>query len=130
MKIHQIGPFTTNNGIIINTMSHKPIEHPAILIDADEEDMPVMLNVGNADFIQKRFDTMVSRYTAHGETELLKDLHAIILNTSTLSIDDIATVFNAAMNCTGHPVLHALCHMANDITPVKEHIAKLQKAGY
>lgn len=129
MEIHQIGPFTTDNGIIINTMSRKPIEHPAILID-DEEDMPVMLKVGNADFVQKRFDTMVSRYTAHGETELIKDLHAIVLNTSVLSVDDIATVFNAAINCTGHPILHALCHMANDITPVKEHIAELQKAGY
>lgn len=129
MEIHQIGPFTTDNGIIINTMSHKPIEHPAILID-DEENMPVMLKVGNADFIQKRFDTMISRYTAHDETELTKDLHAIVLNTSVLSVDDIATVFNAAMNCTGHPILHALCHMTNDITPVKEHIAELQKAGY
>ncbi len=129
MEIHQIGPFTTDNGIIINTMSHKPIEHPAILID-DEENMPVMLKVGNADFIQKRFDTMISRYTAHDEIELTKDLHAIVLNTSVLSVDDIATVFNAAMNCTGHPILHALCHMTNDITPVKEHIAELQKAGY
>lgn len=129
MEIHQIGPFTTDNGIIINTMSHKPIEHPAILID-DEENMPVMLKVGNADFVQKRFDAMISRYTAHGETELTKDLHVIVLNTSVLSVDDIATVFNAAMNCTGHPILHALCHMTNDITPVKEHIAELQKAGY
>ena len=129
MKTHEIGPFTTENGVIVNTTSYKPIEHPAILID-DEEDMPVMLNVGNADFVQKRFDTMVSRYTAHGDTELIKDLHVIILSTSVLSVDDIATVFNAAMNCTGHPVLHALCHMTNDITPVKEHIAMLQRAGY
>lgn len=129
MKTHEIGPFTTENGIIVNTTSYKPIEHPAILID-DEEDMPVMLNVGNADFVQKRFDTMVSRYTAHGDTELIKDLHVIILSTSVLSVDDIATVFNAAMNCTGHPILHALCHMTNDITPVKEHIAMLQRAGY
>ena len=129
MKIHQIGPFTTDNGIIVNTTSYKPIEHPAILID-DEEDMPVMLNVGNADFVQKRFDTMVSRYTTHGNTELIKDLHVIVLSTSVLSVDDIATVFNAAMNCTGHPILHALCHMTNDITHVKEHIAELQKAGY
>lgn len=129
MKIHQIGPFTTDNGIIVNTTSHKPMEHPAILID-DDEDMPVMLYAGNAAFIQKRFNTMVSRYTAHGETELIKGLHAIVLNTSVLSVDDIATIFNASINCTGHPILHALCHMTNDITPVKEHIAKLQKAGY
>ena len=129
MKTHQIGPFTTNNGIIINATSHKPIEHPAILID-DEVDMPVMIKVGNADFVQKHFDTMVSRYTAHNVTELIKDLHVIVLNTSVLSINDIATIFNAAMNCTGHPVLHALCYMTNDITSVKEHIAMLQRAGY
>ena len=110
MKIHEIGPFTTEYGIIINTMcsiasSHNKIEHPAILID-DDEDMPIMLKMGNADFVQKSFDT------------------------PSLSIDDIATIFNAAINCTGHPILHALCHMTNDITPVKEHIAMLQRVGY
>lgn len=134
MKIHEIGPFTTENGIIINTMcnitsSHNTIEHPAILIDDDEE-MPIMLKMGNADFIQKSFDTMTSRCIAYGAHELIKNLHVIILNTPSLSIDDIVTIFNAAINCTGHPILHALCHMTNDIAPVKEHIAMLQRVGY
>ena len=134
MKIHEIGPFTTENGIIINTMcniasSHNKIEHPAILIDDDEE-MPIMLKMGNADFVQKSFDTMTSRYIAYGAHELIKNLHIIILNTPSLSIDDIVTIFNAAINCTGHPILHALCHMTNDIAPVKEHIAMLQRVGY
>lgn len=134
MKIHEIGPFTTENGIIINTMcgiasSHNKIEHPAILIDDDEE-MPIMLKMGNADFVQKSFDTMTSRYIAYGAHELIKNLHVIILNTPSLSIDDIVTIFNAAINCTGHPILHALCHMTNDIAPVKEHIAMLQRVGY
>lgn len=134
MKIHEIGPFTTENDIIINTMcsiapSHNKIEHPAILIDDDEE-MPIMLKMGNADFVQKSFDTMTSRYIAYGAHELIKNLHVIILNTPSLSIDDIVTIFNAAINCTGHPILHALCHMTNDIAPVKEHIAMLQKVGY
>ena len=134
MKIHKIGPFTTENGIIINTMcniesSHNKIEHPAILIDDDEE-MPIMLKMGNADFVQKSFDTMTSRYIAYGAHELIKNLHVIILNTPSLSIDDIVTIFNAAINCTGHPILHALCHMTNDIAPVKEHIAMLQRVGY
>jgi len=92
--------------------------------------MAVMLKIGNADFVQKYFHTMTSRSIAHGHHELIKSLHVIILNTPALSIDDIATIFNAAMNCTGHPVLHALCHMTNDIAPVKEHIAMLQRAGY
>ena len=134
MKIHEIGPFTTENGIIINTMcsiasSHNTIEHPAILIDDDEE-MPIMLKMGNADFVQKSFDTMTSRYIAYGAHELIKNLHVIILNTPSLSIDDIVTIFNAAINCTGHPILHALCHMTTDIAPVKEHIAMLQRVGY
>lgn len=134
MKIHEIGPFTTENGIIINTMcsiasSHNKIEHPAILID-DDEDMPIMLKMGNADFVQKSFDTMTSRYIAYGAHELIKNLHVIILNTPSLSIDDIVTIFNAAINCTGHPILHALCHMTTDIVPVKEHIAMLQRVGY
>lgn len=134
MKIHEIGPFTTENGIIINTMcniasSHNKIEHPAILIDDDEE-MPIMLKMGNADFVQKSFDTMTSRYIAYGAHELIKNLHVIILNTPSLSIDDIVTIFNAAINCTGHPILHALCHMTTDIAPVKEHIAMLQRVGY
>ena len=134
MKIHEIGPFTTENGIIINTMcgiasSHNKIEHPAILIDDDEE-MPIMLKMGNADFVQKSFDTMTSRYIAYGAHELIKNLHVIILNTPSLSIDDIVTIFNATINCTGHPILHALCHMTNDIAPVKEHIAMLQRVGY
>lgn len=134
MKIHEIGPFKTENGIIINTMcsiasSHNKIEHPAILIDDDEE-MPIMLKMGNADFVQKSFNTMTSRYIAYGAHELIKNLHVIILNTPSLSIDDIVTIFNAAINCTGHPILHALCHMTNDITPVKEHIAMLQRVGY
>lgn len=134
MKIHEIGPFTTENGIIINTMcgiasSHNKIEHPAILIDDDEE-MPIMLKMGNADFVQKSFDTMTSRYIAYGAHELIKNLHVIILNTPSLSIDDIVTIFNAAINCTGHPILHALCHMTSDIAPVKEHIAMLQRIGY
>lgn len=134
MKIHEIGPFTTENGIIINTMcniasSHNKIEHPAILIDDDEE-MPIMLKMGNADFVKKSFDTMTSRYIAYGAHELIKNLHVIILNTPSLSIDDIVTIFNAAINCTGHPILHALCHMTNDIAPVKEHIAMLQRVGY
>lgn len=134
MKIHEIGPFTTENGIIINTMcgiasSHNKIEHPAILIDDDEE-MPIMLKMGNADFVQKSFDTMTSRYIAYGAHELIKNLHVIILNTPSLSIDDIVTIFNAAINCTGHPILHALCHMTTDIEPVKEHIAMLQRVGY
>lgn len=134
MKIHEIGPFTTENGIIINTMcgiasSHNKIEHPAILIDDDEE-MPIMLKMGNADFVKKSFDTMTSRYIAYGAHELIKNLHVIILNTPSLSIDDIVTIFNAAINCTGHPILHALCHMTTDIAPVKEHIAMLQRVGY
>ncbi len=134
MKIHEIGPFTTENGIIINTMcniasSHNKIEHPAILIDDDEE-MPIMLKMGNADFVQKSFDTMTSRYIAYGAHELIKNLHVIILNTPSLSIDDIVTIFNAAINCTGHPILHALCNMTTDIVPVKEHIAMLQRVGY
>lgn len=134
MKIHEIGPFTTENGIIINTMcniasSHNKIEHPAILIDDDEE-MPIMLKMGNADFVQKSFDTMTSRYIAYGAHELIKNLHVIILNTPSLSIDDIVTIFNAAINCTGHPILHTLCHMTTDIAPVKEHIAMLQRVGY
>ena len=134
MKIHEIGPFKTENGIIINTMcniasSHNKIEHPAILIDDDEE-MPIMLKMGNADFVQKSFNTMTSRYIAYGAHELIKNLHVIILNTPSLSIDDIVTIFNAAINCTGHPILHALCHMTNDIAPVKEHIAMLQRVGY
>lgn len=134
MKIHEIGPFTTENGIIINTMcgiasSHNKIEHPAILIDDDEE-MPIMLKMGNADFVQKSFDTMTSRYIAYGAHELIKNLHIIILNTPSLSIDDIVTIFNAAINCTGHPILHTLCHMTTDIAPVKEHIAMLQRVGY
>lgn len=134
MKIHEIGPFTTENGIIINTMcniasSHNKIEHPAILIDDDEE-MSIMLKMGNADFVQKSFDTMTSRYIAYGAHELIKNLHVIILNTPSLSIDDIVTIFNAAINCTGHPILHALCHMTTDIAPVKEHIAMLQRVGY
>ena len=134
MKIHEIGPFTTENGIIINTMcgiasSHNKIEHPAILIDDDEE-MPIMLKMGNADFVQKSFNTMTSRYIAYGAHELIKNLHIIILNTPSLSIDDIVTIFNAAINCTGHPILHALCHMTTDIAPVKEHIAMLQRVGY
>ena len=134
MKIHEIGPFTTENGIIINTMcgiasSHNKIEHPAILIDDDEE-MPIMLKMGNADFVQKSFNTMTSRYIAYGAHELIKNVHIIILNTPSLSIDDIVTIFNAAINCTGHPILHALCHMTTDIAPVKEHIAMLQRVGY
>lgn len=134
MKIHEIGPFTTENGIIINTMcgiasSHNKIEHPAILIDDDEE-MPIMLKMGNADFVQKSFDTMTSRYIAYGAHELIKNLHVIILNMPSLSIDDIVTIFNAAINCTGHPILHALCHMTTDIAPIKEHIAMLQRVGY
>lgn len=134
MKIHEIGPFTTENGVIINTMSsiassHNKIEHPAILIDDDEE-MPIMLKMGNADFVQKSFDTMTSRYIAYGAHELIKNLHVITLNTPSLSIDDIVTIFNAAINCTGHPILHALCHMTTDIAPVKEHIAMLQRVGY
>lgn len=134
MKIHEIGPFTTENGIIINTMcniasSHNKIEHPAILIDDDEE-MPIMLKMGNADFVQKSFDTMTSRYIAYGAHELIKNLHVIILNTPSLSIDDIVTIFNAAINCAGHPILHTLCHMTTDIAPVKEHIAMLQRVGY
>lgn len=134
MKIHEIGPFTTENGIIINTMcgiesSHNKIEHPAILIDDDEE-MPIMLKMGNADFVQKSFNTMTSRYITYGAHELIKNLHVIILNTPSLSIDDIVTIFNAAINCTGHPILHALCHMTTDIAPVKEHIAMLQRVGY
>ena len=134
MKIHEIGPFTTENGIIINTMcniasSHNKIEHPAILIDDDEE-MPIMLKMGNADFVKKSFNTMTLRYIAYGAHELIKNLHVIILNTPSLSIDDIVTIFNAAINCTGHPILHALCHMTTDIAPVKEHIAMLQRVGY
>lgn len=105
------------------------LDHSAILIDDDEE-MPIMLKMGNADFVQKSFDTMTSRYIAYGAHELIKNLHVIILNTPSLSIDDIVTIFNAAINCTGHPILHALCHMTSDIAPVKEHIAMLQRVGY
>lgn len=131
MKTHEIGPYITENGVLVNTYSHNTIEHPAILIDDDDDvDMPVMLKIGNADFVQKYFNTMTSRSIAHGHHELIKSLHFIILNSPALSIDDIATIFNAAMNCTGHPVLHALCHVTTNIAPVKEHIAMLQRVGY
>lgn len=73
---------------------------------------------------------MTSRYITYGAHELIKNLHVIILNTPSLSIDDIVTIFNAAINCTGHPILHALCHMTTDIAPVKEHITMLQRVGY
>ena len=37
MTTHEIGPFTTKNGIIVNTMSRNAIEHPAILIDDNDD---------------------------------------------------------------------------------------------
>lgn len=129
MTIHQNGPFAVNNGLLVNIMNNKPTEHPALLID-DNDMMPIVLKMGNADFVQAYFNTLISNYADMGKNELGKDLHVVILNTPALSMDDIASVFNASMNCTGHPILHALCNMTNDITLVKEHIASLQRAGY
>ena len=126
MTLHEIGPYTVLDGSLIH--ENHIINEPAILIDA-EPDMKTLLKVGNKDFVTNYYNTMVAKYTARGWTNITETLTLIILdNTQMLSTDDICTVINAALNCTGHPIIDAM--IANDITKLRDEITRLQKVGY
>lgn len=126
MILHEIGPYTVSDGSLI--YEDYIINEPTILIDVDS-DMKTLLKVGNKDFVTNYYNTMVAKYTARGWTNMTETLTLIILdNTQMLSTDDICTVINAALNCTGHPILDAM--VANDVTKLHDEIIRLQEIGY
>lgn len=124
---HKYGPYYVENESLMTTNGEIPT--PAILID-NETDMPVLLKLGNANFVERYFNKMTTKYIEKDASYLVKDLCFVKLDTSTLNLDEIATIFNAALNCTGHPILRALCNMSEDMTAIKSQIQTLQKVGY
>lgn len=124
------GPYYVENGILMNTMTGNSIPNPAIIIDDDDAEMPVAIKIGDASFVEKYFNTMISRCNIYHADQFANALKFVKIDTTALSLDEIATVFNAIMQCTGHPVTHAICCMDTNIASVKDHIQSLQRAGY
>lgn len=124
--LHTIGPFQTIQGSIIK--DNQLYDKPAILIDADPT-MHTVLKIGNTELVTNYYNTMVAKYTEINCLDLIKNLKLIILDkTKMLSNDDICTIFNTCMNCTGHKVLNALTSM--DYNKLQAEIKTLQSIGY
>ena len=126
---HKYGPYYTENGSLMDKTTGECISTPTMLID-NQSDRPILLKIGDAELVEKHFNKMTTKYIEIGANYIIKDLCCIKLNTPALSSDEIATIFNAALNCTGHPILHALCNMPKDMNTIRSQIQILQKVGY
>lgn len=125
---HSSGPYTVEN----NTLIHNGcvIEHPSILVDIDDIDGTyTIIRHGSERFVQSCYDEMVNKLHAAKCQKYIADLKVYTFEISDkLTADDIATAFNAAINCTGNTVLKAL--MNNDTDVFYNKIKKLNKLGY
>lgn len=102
------------------------IEEPAIIIDVTE-DMYTILKIGDAKYLSSYYQTMIDKYNEIGVTDM--DVRLIIFDKyKFLNIDDIASIFNVAMNNTGHTILKKL--VENNTDELKKEIVKIQKMGY
>lgn len=125
---HSLGPYTVED----NTLIHNGcvIESPSILVDIDDiDDTYTLIRHGSKQFVQSRYDEMVNKLHAAKCKKYIADLSVYTFEISDkLTADDIATAFNAAINCTGHIVLKAL--MNNDTDTFYNEIKELSKLGY
>lgn len=130
--MHEIGQYTVNNGSIVYDSS-SIIENPAILLDANktscEDAYVTVLKLGNANAVESYFQMFTEKARTSGVAHLYQDLKCIIFDKyAYLNADDIATIFNIAMNCTGHSILR---HLADGNSEKLRHdIDKMQTLGY
>lgn len=128
--MHKIGPFTVYMGSIMRNDNHCIVEEPAILLDNDP-DMVTIHRVGNFNIVQNRYQTMIARLTATNDAlckEMAQTLLLLKFNEDTFSKDDICTIFNTAVNCTGHPIFKSI--IAKDMDTVRSDLTRLQNIGY
>lgn len=126
--MHEIGQYTVDNGSIVYNGS-SIIENPAILLDVEEDAFVTVLKLGNANAVESYFQMFTEKTRTSGFAQLYQDLKCIIFDKyAYLNADDIATIFNIAMNCTGHSILR---HLADGNSEELRHdIDKMQTLGY
>ena len=128
MTLHEIGPYSANSYELLMTTDGftKPISEPSILLD--KETLTVH-RMGCKENVDKKFNSMASKLsTSTVGAEMLRDLMTLAFSVETFSPDDIATIFNAAYNCTGCNLVKYI--VTNDAVSIRNEIDKLQEIGY
>lgn len=128
--MHEIGQYTVDNGSIVYNGS-SIIENPAILLDVEKDAFVTVLKLGNANAVESYFQMFTEKTRTSGFAQLYQDLKYIIFDFDKyayLNADDIATIFNIAMNYTGHSILQ---HLADgNYEEIRRDLDKMQKIGY
>lgn len=126
--MHEIGQYTVDNGSIVYNGS-SIIENPAILLDVEENAFVTVLKLGNANAVESYFQMFTEKTRTSGFAQLYQGLKCIIFDKyAYFNADDIATIFNIAMNCTGHSILQ---HLADgNSEEIRRDLDKMQKIGY
>lgn len=119
--LHENMVLTVKENLIVSTYGHY-IGEPAILIDSDG----VLHKYGNKDMVKQHFDTMHQKLNAIGQDF---GLQLIEFDTyADLSMDDICSIMNYAMNCHSE----TFCNILKESDPkaLRNWINKIQKYGY
>lgn len=126
--MHEIGQYTVDNGSIVYNGS-SIIENPAILLDAEKGAYVTVLKLGNANAVESYFQMFTEKARTSGIAHLYQGLKCITFDKyAYFNADDIATIFNIAMNCTGHSILQ---HLADgNSEEIRRNLDKMQKIGY
>lgn len=127
---HTFGPYIVKNNKLV--FENEIIEHPAVLIDIDADDICSVLKHGRKELLLDYYTAMVERLKSAANpmcNTYISDLRLFEFEISdNLSADNIATVLNAAVNCTGCAVIKALVN--GDTERFHNEITILSRAGY
>lgn len=110
--------FIAENDKILNTLDQSYIIKPAIIID-NYNNNPILLKIGDAKDIINYYNKMISKYNTLGLTKYAETIYYIELFDK-LSIKDITNILNIIVNCTGHPILTAICN--NDLDTIRKYL--------
>lgn len=126
--MHEIGQYTVDNGSIVYDGS-SIIENPAILLDVEKDAYVTVLKLGNANAVESYFQMFTEKARTSGIAHLYQGLKCITFDKyAYFNADDIATIFNIAMNCTGHSILQ---HLADENSEeIRRDLDEMQALGY
>lgn len=119
--MHTQGNYTTYSGDLI--CDSKIITEPAILIDGSDY---IVHKVGERNFVEKQHARMINAYQKAGMDDLAQDI--VVFTFEKMDVEDIATIFNVATQCTGHPLIKAIAE--NDQTNVAKWLQIMQEMNY
>lgn len=127
MTLHKNGPWKVINGAMIDHMySGTCLNHVAILIDGDTG---TLLKIGTPEFINKYFQTIISKYKEKGLSDFINNWKIYEFDRyGFLNIDDICTIVNYLQNCISAEKVKEL--FAMNEPQLRSKIQTLQTIGF